>query len=252
MHAIIENFLLRKPRLAVMLQRAAGLIVFALVMVLLAEVFTPSPSQATLPVLDYAAVSQMLVQTEQFAQHLSMMAQEIVLLKQQVQSLSGHYGIGNLSGPINGWGTSSWADIVGMVNTGVNPGDAAQVQAYKAARAQYAGQYPPIDPNLASASPRMQAVFGSTYQAALTGLSAGQGTFNGVSAPLADLQTYQNQIEKTTTVKAALDLNTAVGIKSAQINAELLRNNALQLYLQANAQNTVSSGQAAQAEFFAN
>ena len=252
MRAIIENFLLRKPRLAVMLQRAAGLTVFALVMVRLAEVFTPSASQATLPVLDYAAVSQMLVQAEQFAQHLSMMAQQIVLLKQQVQSLSGHYGIGNLSGPINGWGTSSWGDIVGMVNTGVNPGDAAQVQAYKAARAQYAGQYPPIDPNLAASSPRMQAVFGGTYQAALTGLSAGQGTFNAASAPLTDLQTYQNQIEKTTTVKAALDLNTAVGIKSAQISAELLRTNALQLYLQANAQNTVTSGQAAQAEFFAN
>lgn len=248
----MERFLLQKPRFAVLFQRAAGLVVFALVLTLLAEVFTPSASQATLPVLDYAAVSQMLVQTEQFTQHLTLMAQQITLLKQQLQSLSGHYGIGSLSGPINGWGTSSWDDIVGMVNTGVNPGDAAQVQAYKAAHAQVTTQYPPIDPNLASASPRMQAVFAGTYQSATTGLSAGQGTFNAVAVPLADLQVYQNRIEKTDTVKAALDLNTAVGIKAAQINAELLRTNATQLYLQANAQNAVTSGQEAQAEFFAN
>ena len=98
----------------------------------------------------------------------------------------------------------------------------------------------------------MQAVWSGTYQAAITGLSAGQGTFNAATVPLADLQTYQNRIEHTDTVKAALDLNTAVGIKSAQINAELLRTNAMQLYLQANAQNAMASGQAAQADFFAN
>ena len=123
----IKSFLLRRPRFRVLLDRAAGLAIFALVVLILTELFSPSDSQATLPVLDYAAVSQMLVQTEQFTQHLSMMAQQISMLKAQVQSLSGHYGIGNLSGPINGWGTSSWGDIVGMVNTGVNPGDAAQV-----------------------------------------------------------------------------------------------------------------------------
>ena len=64
---------------------------------------------------------------------------------------------------------------MGMVNTGVNPGDAAQVQAYKAARAQVTGQYPPIDPNLAASSPRMQAVFGGTYQAATHGFKRGPG-----------------------------------------------------------------------------
>lgn len=248
----IKSFLLRRPRFRVLLDRAAGLAIFALVVVILTELFSPSDSQATLPVLDYAAVSQMLVQAEQFTQHLSMMAQQISMLKAQVQSLSGHYGIGNLSGPINGWGTSSWGDIVGMVNTGVNPGDAAQVQAYKSSRAQVSGQYPPLDPNLAASSPRMQAVWSGTYQAAITGLSAGQGTFNATTVPLAELQTYQNRIEHTDTVKAALDLNTAVGIKSAQINAELLRTNAMQLYLQANAQNAMANGQAAQADFFAN
>jgi hypothetical protein len=251
-HHPIKSFLLRRPRFRVLLDRAAGLAIFALVVLILTELFSPSDSQATLPVLDYAAVSQMLVQTEQFTQHLTMMAQQIAILKEQVQSLSGHSGIGNLSGPINGWGTSSWSDIVGMVSTGVNPGDAAQVQAYKSARAQVSNQYPPIDPTLAASSPRMQAVWSGTYQAAITGLSAGQGTFNAAAVPLADLQTYQNRIVHTDTVKAALDLNTAVGIKSAQINAELLRTNAMQLYLQANAQNAMASGQAAQSDFFAN
>ena len=248
----LKRYLLSGPRGRVLLQRAAGLVFFMLTLVAAVELFTPSASQATLPVLDYAAVSQMIVQTEQFTQHLSMMVQQIAILKQQVQSLSGHYGIGNLSGPINGWGTTSWDDIVGMVNTGVNPGDAAQMQAYKSARAQAITQYPPLDPNLAASNPRMQALWSGTYKAAITGLSTGQGTFNATALPLADLQTYQNRIEHTETVKAALDLNTAVGIKSAQINAELLRTQAEQLYLQANAQSAMTSGQAAQADFFAN
>jgi hypothetical protein len=236
----------------VWLNRAAGLVLFAVVLILLAEIFTPATSQATLPVLDYAAVSQLLVQTEQYAQNLEKMTEQILLLKQQVQSLTGHYGMGSLGGPVNGWGASSWNDIANMVNTGVNPGDAAQVAAYKTARAGIVNQFPAIDPAMQTTNPRMNALLGNTYRSAVAGMSTGEGTFNSLNTDLTELQVLKDKIEQTTTVKAAIDLNTAVAVKNAQINAELLRTNAVALYLQGNSQNAVATGQAAQAEFFAN
>jgi hypothetical protein len=83
-------------------------------------------------------------------------------------------------------------------------------------------------------------------------MSAGEGTFNSLNTDLTELQVLKDKIEQTTTVKAAIDLNTAVAVKNAQISAELLRTSAVALYLQGNSQNAVTSGQAAQAEFFAN
>ena len=83
-------------------------------------------------------------------------------------------------------------------------------------------------------------------------MTAGEGTFNSLNKDLTELQVLKDKIEQTTTVKAAIDLNTAVAVKNAQISAELLRTSAVALYLQGNSQNAVTSGQAAQAEFFAN
>ena len=250
---ISQQFPLRQSTFGTWLSRAAGLVLFAVVLILVAEIFVPSGSQATgIPVVDVSAISQLVTQTAQYAQNLERMAEQIVLLKQQVQSLTGHYGMGSLGGPVNSWGSSSWNDIVNMVNTGLNPGDASQVAAYKTARAQNQSQFPPLDPSLQSTSPRMIAAYKTSYQAGISGMSAGQGTFNGLTTQLAELQVLKDKIEQTSTVKAAIDLNTAVAVKNAQINAEILRTGAMALYLQGNSQNTQTNGQAAQAEFFAN
>ena len=236
-----------------MLNRVAGLVLFVLVLMLLAEIFATSGSQATgIPVVDVSAISQLATQTAQYAQNLEKMAEQIVLLKEQVQSLTGHYGMGSLGAPVNSWGSSTWNDIVNMVNTGVNPGDAAQVAAYKAARVQNQTQFPALDPSLQSTNPRMIAAYKTSYQAGISGMSAGQGTFNSLTTHLTELQVLKDKIEQTPTVKAAIDLNTAVAVKNAQINAEILRTNAMALYLQGNSQNSRTNGQAAQAEFFAN
>jgi hypothetical protein len=248
----MSRTLLNRPSFRVMLNRAAGLLLFVFVLVLLVQIFAPSVSMANLPVIDVASLSQLTQQTIQYAQNLEKMAEQIVVLKQQVASLTGHYGMGSLGGPVNSWGSSSWDDIVNMVNTGVNPGDASQVAAYKTARAQNQTQFPPLDPSLQSTSPRMIAAYQSSYQAGITGMSAGQGTFTGVTAQLSELQVLKDKIEQTPTVKAAIDLNTTVAVKNAQINAEILRTHALALYLQGNSQNQQTNGQAAQAEFFAN
>ena len=98
----------------------------------------------------------------------------------------------------------------------------------------------------------MIAAYKNSYQAGISGMSAGQGTFNSLTTHLTELQILKDKIEQTPTVKAAIDLNTAVAVKNAQINAEILRTDAMALYLQGNSQNAQTNGQAAQAEFFAN
>jgi hypothetical protein len=249
----MQRTLLNRPSFRVMVNRAAGLLLFGFVLILSTEIFVPSASQATgIPVVDASAISQLVTQTAQYAENLARMAEQIVLLKQQIQSLTGHYGMGSLSGPVNSWGPSSWNDIVNMVNTGVNPGDAAQVAAYKAARVQNVNQFPLLDPSLQSTNPRMIAAYKTSYQAGISGMSAGQGTLNSLAVHLADLQVLKDKIEQTPNLKAAIDLNTAVAVKNAQINAEILRTDAMALYIQGNSQNSQTNGQAAQAEFFAN
>ena len=248
----LKEYIGLRPSFGVMVNRAAGLLAFSLVAVVLVEVFTPSASQATLPVIDTAAVAQLVQQTAVYAQQLATMANQVLLLKQQVQSLTGHYGMGLLVGSVNGWSNTTWSDILGMVNSGVNPGDAAQVAAYKAAHSHFAGVYPALDSSLTPVIPRMQATYQANYQTALAGLSAGHSTFDSVNSHLTELQALKNQIERTPTVKAAIDLNTTVAVKNAQISAELLRANAEAVYLQANGQTSQTNSQAAQAEFFAN
>ena len=248
-----KDYLRSRSPFGVWLNRAAGLLLFTIVLILLAEIFVPSGSQATgIPVIDAAAVSQLIQQTVQYAQNLERMTEQILLLKQQVQALTGHYGMGSLGAPVNGWGASSWQDIANMVSTGVNPGDAAQVLAYKTARAEITNQFPPLNAVLQTTNPRMNALLGNTYRSSVAGMSTGESAFNSLNTDLTELQVLKDKIEQTPTLKAAIDLNTAVAVKNAQINAELLRTSAVALYLQGNAQNSVTSGQAAQAEFFAN
>ena len=63
-----QTYLINRPRAGILINRAAGMLAFAVFVAALTEVLTPAPSQGvTVPVLDYTAVSQMLVQTAQFA-----------------------------------------------------------------------------------------------------------------------------------------------------------------------------------------
>ena len=237
---------------AAVVQRAAALSLFGAVVLVLSELMTVQPSEASLPVVDLAAIGQMIQQYAQMTMQLQTMYQQVELLQDQIKSVTGHYGFGSLAGRVNPWGNSSWRDIVDMENHGVNPGDAAQVQAFNQARVQYQQSYPALSTDLMPQNPRLNAVYTSDYQSAMTGMSVGEQTFNSVQMHLAELQTYKDRIEQTDNLKAAVDLNTAVNVKVAQLNAELLRMHAVQLHMQATSQNDTTSGQAAQAEFFNN
>jgi hypothetical protein len=210
----------------------------------------PMVSGAALPVIDTAAISQMIQQTEQFARQIALMAQQIVLLKEQVQSMKGSYGMGTLGGTVNGWGTGAWKDIIDMVHSGVNPGDGAQVQAFRAAQSRYREAYP--ESRVQTTNPRLKRSQADAYRVNIAGLSAGESTLNTLARNLAELETLKKKIDKTPNLKAAMDLNAAIGVKQAQFTAELLRMQAVHLYVDSNGRTVDTNARAAQAEFFAN
>lgn len=245
-----DDRLLIGPSISVMLKRSLGIVILSGALFLAAGLLAPGRVRAELPVIDTAAITQMFQQYIQMTQQLETMVQQVALLKQQLTSVTGHYGMGAIGAPVNGWGASGWSDIANMVGQGVNPGDAAQVQAYKQAQAGYVAQNPALAVDLQTSNPRMNITYRQSYSDAVTGTALGEGTFNHVNAYLADIETLKGRIDQTENLKAAMDLNTAVAIRVAQLNGEILRIQAAQLRLQAGNQTQASNGYAAQAEFF--
>jgi len=128
------------------------------------------------------------------------MAEQIVLLKQQVQSLTGHWGMGLSAGrsipgdPVPGRHRD-------MVNTGVNPGDASQVAALRQPAARTKASFRLSDPSLQSSNPRMIAAYKPPYQAGISGMSAGQGTFNTLATQLANCKVLKDKSKPTLPVR---------------------------------------------------
>jgi type IV secretion system protein VirB5 len=238
--------------LRMILKRSLGITAVSSAVFLSVGLLAPDSLRAGgLPVFDAAAITQMLQQSIQMAQQMETLMQQVGLLKQQLSSVTGHYGMGAIGAPVNGWGGTSWADISNMVGQGVNPGDAAQVQAYKRAQAVCVTQNPVLQVDLQTSNPRMNVAYSQTYSNGITGTALGESTYNQVNTYLADIDSLKSKIDQTDNLKAAMDLNTAVSIRVAQLNGEILRMQAAQLRLQAANQVQASNGYAAQAEFFA-
>jgi hypothetical protein len=232
-------------------KRLGGILLSGIALWAAIDIVSPSQVRAELPVIDTAAIAQMLQQSTQMAQQLATLVQQVFFLKQQVSAVTGNYGMGNLGGNVNSWGQTSWSDIAGMVAQGINPGDAAQVTAYKQAQAGYATQFPALSPALQTTNPRMAAAYNESYSDAMTGTALGESTFNQVNGYLMDIALLKSEIEQTKNIKSAMDLNTAVNVRVAQMNGELLRTQAAQLRIEAANQTQAANGAAAQAEFFA-
>ena len=198
-----------------------------------------------------AGFSQMIQQYTQMARQLAVLYDQVTLLQQQVQSLTGHYGHGSIGNPANGWGITSWANIADMVSRGLNPGDAAQVRAYQEARNRYQNQFPALSSGLQTSNPRMNAYYSRVYSDGIAGMSLGESTFNQTNNDLQDIQALKDRIDQTDNLKSAMDLNAAISVRVAAINAEMLRTQSAQLRLQAGGRNDDANAYAAQAEFFA-
>jgi len=232
------------------IKRSLAVVAFTLVLGLCTILIAPGWVQANLPVIDVTAITQMIEQSFQMADQLDKLVQQVGLLKQQIQSLTGNYGMGAVGGNVNGWGANTWTDIINMVGQGINPGDAAQVQAFKQAQAKYSSQFPALSNNLQPGNPRMNATYNQSYSDAMAGTALGESTFDQINATLLNIQTLKDQIDHTDNVKSAMDLNAAITVQLAQLNSEMLRVQSAQLKLQASTKSESTNGAAAQAEFF--
>ena len=110
---------------------------------------------------------------------------------------------------------------------------------------------PALSVDLQTSNPRMRNAYSQSYQDAATGTALGESTFNQVNSYLADIDNLKSRIDQTENLKSAVDLNTAVSVRVAQLNGEILRIQAAQLRLQAGTQTQNTNAYAAQAEFFA-
>lgn len=234
----------------VLLKHSLAVLAFTVTFGLCSLLIAPGWVQGALPVFDAAAVGQMLQQGIQMARQLEALFDQVALLKQQIQSMTGHYGMGSLGRGTNPWGGTTWGDIADMVGQGVNPGDAEQVRIYKETLAKYSGDYPALAPELQAGMPRMNAVYRQSYRDAMAAMSLGESTFNQIDRTLSDVQTLKDRIDQTDNLKSAMDLNAAINVQLAQVSGEMLRMQAAQLRLQAATKNESTNGAAAQAEFF--
>jgi len=181
---------------------------------------------------------------------VEMMVQEIGLLQDQIKNMTGHYGHGAAVGTMDDSLGNSWSDIANMVNQGINPGDATQVKQYKDSLHAYATKFPALDPSLQTANPRINADYASSYRNAIAGLGFADSSVGQVDSYLGDLSVLRDRVDQTDNLKSAIDLNTAVNVKIAQLNAQMAKLQAAQLALQANGQNIENNDYAAQSEFF--
>jgi len=210
----------------------------------------PQATHANLPVIDLGAIAQSVKNYNQLVDQYQTMLQQVSLLQDQIKSATGHYGQGASIGAVDEWKNTSWDDIADMVNNGVNPGDGEQVRNFKAAREKYKTQFPMPDASVQTGDPRMKRLYDANYAEAIGGLGIADASLHEVGKNEADLEALRKRIDVTDNLKSAIDLNTAVNIKAAQINAQIARIQALQLHLQAASQNSENSSTAAQAEFF--
>jgi hypothetical protein len=143
------------------------------------------------------------------------------LEQQTLQTMIGSYGYGSLNYNPNlqSWGnnTDNWSSILSSYQQGNN--GVGQI-------AQQHNQQFPIQQNTV-ANPNSQSLDAKYYslqaQTALAARSASEYDYNNIQTQITNLQQLHDQIDKTTNLKAAIDLQNRLQYESSIIQIELLR-----------------------------
>jgi hypothetical protein len=155
---------------------------------------------------------------QQIQQYTSQMTN---LQQQTLQTMIGSYGYGSLSYNPNlpSWGsnTDNWNLMLTSYQQGSN--GVGQI-------AQQHNQQFPIQQSTA-ANPNPQSLDAKYYslqaQTALAARSASEYDYNNIQTQITNLQQLHDQIDKTTNLKAAIDLQNRLQYESSAIQIELLR-----------------------------
>jgi hypothetical protein len=143
------------------------------------------------------------------------------LQQQTLQTMIGSYGYGSLNYNPNlqSWGnnTDNWSSTLNSYQQGGNGvGQIAQ---------QHNQQFPIQQSTVAN--PNSQSLDAKYYslqaQTALAARSASEYDYNNIQTKITNLQQLHDQIDKTTNIKAAIDLQNRLQYESSVIQIELLR-----------------------------
>ena len=147
-----------------------------------------------------------------------------------IQELNGH-----MTGS-RGWGTyqfhdyqsygvsaSDWSSVINMANQGNGRGELGSMMG------NLSNQFPAnvSSYNQSISDPTHQKYYSLKSQTVLAARAASQLDYNKIQAQIAYQQMLQQQIEKTSDLKAAIDLSNRIQVEGNLINLEMLRQVAL-------------------------
>ncbi len=203
----------------------------ALFILLLTASFSAS---AQLAVIDPANIAENIRQLVQLELQYARQLEELTEARLQVESLTGHYGFGELlNGDIHRgarrYTPTSWRDTLRILDAGGLPGSVADVQALYGERSEAlaiigADEYNALNPD----APNAQA-FERRRDTNLASQAIAEATYNDTQARMANYETLMGQIDASENAKSIADLQARIAAENGTSLADLIRLQSVQL-----------------------
>jgi len=220
---------------------------------LLAGAVVATPAPADMPVIDFANLAQALQSFMQLTAQLERLEQQLAQAQQQYQSLTGSRGMGSLfnSGSeqqMRMYAPGTWQQSLSILQSGGNPGNAADVQraAQSFAQAQGINQSgTQVFPGSAANAQAYSASSNATAAAA----GMGQTAYDQTQARMQRVEQYLAQINGTQDVKAAIDLNARLLAEVNEALTQLIQLQAAEMQVQGSSSAAALRGRMQEAAF---
>jgi type IV secretion system protein VirB5 len=196
------------------------------------------PAKAQIPVIDAAAILQLISQLEELQRHYEM-------LVKQYKAITGDYGIGSAIVDIEfiDQVPATWLEVVANQKSGK----------YGALQEKYEQVVRTVDADLLSDTVdggRTKRAYQMTQREVKSAFSMAEVIFESLDKRTRNLMALQAQIDTTPNIKAAMDLNSRIQVENSYILADIARMSGMQNRLQGNLVNYNTQGTARHAEFF--
>lgn len=203
---------------------------FALLLMLI----TPLAANAQLAVIDPANIAENIRQLVQLELAYARQLEELARAAEQVEAITGHYGIGEL---LNGdlyraarrYAPASWRDTLRILKAGGLPGSIADVRAIYGERSETlaiigADEYNQLNPN----APNAQA-FERRRNTNLAAIAVAEVSYDNTQARMRNYETLMARIEVAENAKSIADLQARIAAENGTSLAELIRLQSVQL-----------------------
>lgn len=169
-------------------------------------------------------------QLQSLQQQYSKLEQQYEKIQQQYENMSGSYGMGNVFADLHTYGSQDWEDMLAILESGGNPGNAADVVAY----GRQAAERFALDPQatISLAAPEVNNIHQHTATTAAAALAISRAAYNQTGERMARLESYLTRIDNATDMKAAQDLQNRLLVELTQAMLEANRLRAVMLQLQ--------------------